>query len=88
MLGSLLLFLPVSRRSGSEAGYLDCLFVSVSSVCVTGLTTVDIADSFTVFGRVIVALLIQVGGLGFATFALFIINLLGMDISYSSISLA
>lgn len=88
MLGSLLLFLPVSRRSGSDAGYLDCLFVSVSSVCVTGLTTVDIADSFTVFGRVIVALLIQVGGLGFASFALFIITLLGRDVSISSISLA
>lgn len=88
MLGSLLLFLPVSRRSGSQAGYLDCLFVSVSSVCVTGLTTVDIANSFTVFGRVVVALLIQVGGLGFASFALFIISILGKDISFSSISLA
>ena len=88
MLGSLLLYLPVSRRSGSDAGYLDCLFVAVSSVCVTGLTTVDIATSFTVFGRVIVALLIQVGGLGFASFALFVITLIGRNISFSSISLA
>jgi trk system potassium uptake protein TrkH len=87
ILGSLLLYLPVSRR-GSAGTYLDCLFVSVSSVCVTGLTTVDIANTFTVFGRVVLAVLIQLGGLGFASFALFIIALLGRNISFSSISLA
>lgn len=87
ILGSLLLYLPVSRR-GSAGTYLDCLFVSVSSVCVTGLTTVDIANTFTVFGRVVLAILIQLGGLGFASFALFIIALLGRNISFSSISLA
>ena len=87
ILGSLLLYLPVSRR-GSAGTYLDCLFVSVSSVCVTGLTTVDIANTFTVFGRFVLAVLIQLGGLGFASFALFIIALLGRNISFSSISLA
>jgi trk system potassium uptake protein TrkH len=87
ILGSLLLYLPVSRR-GSAGTYLDCLFVSVRSVCVTGLTTVDIANTFTVFGRVVLAVLIQLGGLGFASFALFIIALLGRNISFSSISLA
>lgn len=87
IIGSLLLYLPLSRKEGSGT-FLDCLFVSVSSVCVTGLTTVDIADTFTVFGRVVVAVLIQLGGLGFASFALFIIALLGRNISFSSISLA
>lgn len=87
IIGSLLLFLPLSRKEGAGT-FLDCLFVSVSSVCVTGLTTVDIADTFTVFGRVVVAVLIQLGGLGFASFALFIIALLGRNISFSSISLA
>ncbi|MBR4426618.1 MAG: ATPase, partial [Spirochaetales bacterium] len=87
-LGSLLLFLPVSRNKGTGASYLDCLFVSVSAVCVTGLTTVDIANTFTVFGRTVVAILIQIGGLGFASFALFILSLLGKSFSYSSVSLA
>ncbi|MBQ6124349.1 MAG: ATPase, partial [Spirochaetales bacterium] len=87
IIGSLLLYLPLSRKEGAGT-FLDCLFVSVSSVCVTGLTTVDIADTFTVFGRVVVAVLIQLGGLGFASFALFIIALLGRNISFSSISLA
>ena len=88
LLGSLLLYLPISRRDGSCASYVDCLFVAVSSVCVTGLTTVDIATNFTVFGRVVLALLIQVGGLGFASFALFLLSLLGKKLSYSSMSLA
>ena len=87
IIGSLLLYLPLSRKEGAGT-FLDCLFVSVSSVCVTGLTTVDIADTFTVFGRVVVAVLMQLGGLGFASFALFIIALLGRNISFSSISLA
>ena len=88
LLGSLLLYLPVSRRETSAATFLDCLFVSVSSVCVTGLTTVDIANNFTIFGRVVVGMLIQVGGVGFATFALFILSLLGKRLSFSSMSLA
>ena len=87
IVGSLLLYLPLSRKEGAGT-FLDCLFVSVSSVCVTGLTTVDIANTFTVFGRVVLAVLIQLGGLGFASFALFIIALLGRNISFSSISLA
>ena len=88
LLGSALLSLPFAQREGSEAGYLDCLFVSTSAVCVTGLTTVDIADTFTVFGRIVVMLLVQVGGLGFASFALFVISLIGRNISFSSMSIA
>ena len=88
ILGSLLLYLPIARKEGASATFVDCLFVAVSSVCVTGLTTVDIATTFTVFGRVVLALLIQVGGLGFASFALFLLSLLGKKLSYSSMSLA
>ena len=88
LLGSLLLYLPIARREGSSATFIDCLFVAVSSVCVTGLTTVDIATTFTIFGRIVLAVLIQVGGLGFASFALFLLSLLGKKLSYSSMSLA
>lgn len=88
VLGSLFLYLPVSRHKDSLISYLDCLFVSTSAVCVTGLTTIDIANSFTVFGRVVVAVLMQLGGLGFASFALFILTLLGKSLSFSSMSLA
>ena len=86
--GCLLLSLPFSKRTGAEVSFLDCLFVSVSAVCVTGLTTVDIATSFTIFGRVVICLMIQLGGLGFASFALFLLSLLGKKLSFSSMSLA
>ena len=87
-LGSILLWLPISHRPAVHISYIDCLFVSVSGVCVTGLTPVDIATSFNVFGRVILTILIQIGGLGFATFVLFLVALLGKRLSYGSMNLA
>ncbi len=65
--GALLLMLPVSNRGGLD--FTDALFTSVSAVCVTGLTTVDIASGFTIFGQCIIILLMQTGGLGFMAMA-------------------
>ena len=62
--GALLLALPVSHNAGIDVAWIDALFTSTSAVCVTGLISVDTADTFSVFGRVVVALLIQIGGLG------------------------
>jgi len=66
-LGAFLLKLPNSTYSRLSG--LDALFTSTSAVCVTGLIVVDTATYFTPFGKVIILLLIQVGGLGFMTFA-------------------
>ena len=63
-IGATLLMLPVSRHPGVTVSPVDALFTSTSAVCVTGLIAVDTADTFTVFGRIVVAVLIQVGGLG------------------------
>ncbi|MDO5146643.1 MAG: potassium transporter TrkG [Eubacteriales bacterium] len=63
-LGSLLLMLPCSVREGVEVRYLDMLYTSTSAVCVTGLAVVDFGSTFTAVGKVILALLVQVGGLG------------------------
>ncbi len=62
--GALLLMLPCSVREGAQVTFIDALFTSTSAVCVTGLIAIDTAEHFTVFGRTIVALLIQIGGLG------------------------
>lgn len=62
--GSLLLYLPVSVREGVALRYIDALYTSTSAVCVTGLIAVDAYDTFTPLGQFILALLIQVGGLG------------------------
>ena len=61
-LGGLLLYLPVSNTR--PIAFIDALFTSVTSVCVTGLVTVTPASQFTVFGKIILLILIQIGGLG------------------------
>lgn len=64
LLGTMLLMLPISINDGASVSLIDALFTSTSAVCVTGLIAVDTADTFTVFGRTVVAMLIQIGGLG------------------------
>ena len=64
LLGALLLYLPISANPGVKVSFVDSLFTSTSAVCVTGLIAIDTADSFNVFGRTVVAMLIQIGGLG------------------------
>lgn len=64
LLGTILLMLPISINEGKNVSFIDALFTSTSAVCVTGLIAIDTADTFTIFGRTIVALLIQIGGLG------------------------
>ena len=58
--GFSLLMLPVCVKPGVRLHYVDALFTSTSAVCVTGL----IADTYTALGQTVVALLIQIGGLG------------------------
>lgn len=64
LLGSVLLWSPVTHQSGALVTYVDALFTSTSAVCVTGLIAIDTAEHFNVFGRAVVATLIQIGGLG------------------------
>ena len=58
------LSLPITHMDGKEVTYIDALFTSISAVCVTGLVAVDISEYFNLFGRIIIAVLIQIGGLG------------------------
>ncbi len=68
-IGSILLVLPRSTTNGIE--YIDSLYVATSAVCITGLTPVDIATTFTPFGLLIITILMQIGGLGVMTFTSF-----------------
>ena len=78
-LGGVILWLPICNQKPIE--FIDALFTSVTSVCVTGLVTVVPAEQFTLFGQVVVMVLIQIGGLGVvACMALFFL-LLGKKIS-------
>ena len=69
LLGGLLLTLPVSRASGKMGGFLEAMFTSVSAICVTGLSTVNVETYWTPFGHLIIMLLIKLGGLGILTLA-------------------
>ena len=64
LVGSLLLCLPCSLKDGVDISYIDALYTSTSAVCVTGLVVVDAGDTFSVFGQIVLGLLIQIGGLG------------------------
>lgn len=66
--GSLLLSLPISQISSSSATYWDHLFTTVSMVCVTGLFTVPVAETYNTFGQIICMMLIQIGGLSLISF--------------------
>ena len=68
-IGSLVLMMPKCTVAGIS--YIDSLFVATSAVCITGLTTVDVSQTFTPTGLIVLAVMIQAGGLGVMTFTSF-----------------
>lgn len=87
ILGSLILMLPISLNDGVNLKYIDSLYTATSAVCVTGLITVDPANTFTPFGRFILAVLIQIGGLGVTSLGTGIIIAMGKRVNFKSRSL-
>ena len=67
LLGGLLLALPVSSADGVPVPYLDALFTATTATCVTGLVTLPTFSTWSIFGQVVILVLIQVGGLGVIT---------------------
>ena len=67
LLGSGLLALPISSATGKAVPYLDALFTSTTSTCVTGLVTLPTVSTWSTFGQIVILILIQVGGLGIIT---------------------
>lgn len=80
LVGALLLLFPWSTVSG-RISYVDALFTSTAAVCVTGLTVQDTSTYFTLFGQVIILILIQLGGLGIMTFSTMVLLAAGRKIS-------
>jgi len=81
LLGSLLLSLPAATTDGKGLSLLDALFTATSATCVTGLVVVDTGDTFTQFGEIVILSMIQIGGLGFMSFATLLAFILGKRIS-------
>lgn len=82
LLGTLLLSLPIAHAAESVS-VLDAFFTATSATCVTGLTVVDTGSRFSPFGQAVVLGLVQVGGLGLMTFAVFVGIALGGRVAFS-----
>jgi trk system potassium uptake protein TrkH len=78
--GTILLSLPISTVKG-QIPLIDAFFTSASAVCVTGLITVDTATAFTLFGKIVILFLFQLGGLGVITFSALVLLSIGRRIS-------
>lgn len=70
--GTGLLMLPISSRSGQTGSLLNCLFTATSASCVTGLVVYDTWSHWSLFGQLVILTMIQIGGLGFITIGVFL----------------
>ena len=68
-IGAVLLMLPISSASGEFTSPLTAMFTAVSATCVTGLVVVESGLYWSLFGKIVIIVLIQIGGLGFMTMA-------------------
>ena len=75
-LGTALLMLPISSRSGVSCGFRPALFTATSATCVTGLSLFDTYTQWSGFGQTVIICLIQIGGLGFMSVATMVVFLL------------
>ena len=81
LLGAVLLTSPLSSANGTSTSFIDALFTATSAVCVTGLVVVDTSIHWSIFGKVVIILLIQVGGLGFMTLGTLVALIFGKKIN-------
>ncbi|MHA3064974.1 TrkH family potassium uptake protein [Lacticaseibacillus saniviri] len=81
LIGACLLSLPIASQSGQSIGFIDALFTATSANCVTGLVVVNTMTHWTLFGKIVIITLIQLGGLGFMTVATGLMTLLRQRIS-------
>ena len=87
LIGSGLLSLPIASRDGFAMPFTNALFTSASATCVTGLVVYDTYTQFSLFGQIVILVLIQIGGLGFMTVAIFFSMIVGRKIGLKQRSL-
>lgn len=81
LIGTILLSLPIASNDGKSVGIINALFTATSASCVTGLVVVNTAYHWTVLGKVVIIMLIQIGGLGVMTMTALISFFIGKKIS-------
>lgn len=80
-IGAILLMLPISSESGSFTDPLTAFFTAVSASCVTGLVMVDTGTYWSLFGQIVIIVMIQIGGLGFMTMAVLLSRVIGRRVT-------
>ena len=75
--GTILLILPISSKTREVTPFIDAMFTTVSASCVTGLISVDTNAHWSLFGQIVILILIQSGGVGFMTFVFAFLRLSG-----------
>jgi trk system potassium uptake protein TrkH len=81
VLGGILLSLPAAAAPGRHVSVLDAFFTSTSAVCVTGLIVVDTPNEFSLFGQIVILLLVQLGGLGYMTISTVVVAAFGRRVT-------
>lgn len=81
LLGACLLSLPIASKTGQWTGFLTTLFTATSATCVTGLVVVDTYTHWSVFGQIVILIMIQIGGLGFISLGVFFTSFTKKNIS-------
>ncbi len=84
LVGAFLLWLPISHNPGHSLSFYNALFEAVSAVCVTGLTVVSPGDTFSLFGRIVLACLIQIGGMGVVLLGILLILMAGGRLGFKA----
>ncbi|MGM9534737.1 MAG: TrkH family potassium uptake protein [Intestinibacter sp.] len=84
LIGTFFLMLPEATRLSQRTSFLDAFFTATSATCVTGLIRFDTYTYWSLFGQIVILSLIQIGGIGFMTFAISIISFTGAKIGIRS----
>ncbi|MDD6645260.1 MAG: potassium transporter TrkG [Oscillospiraceae bacterium] len=84
ILGGVLLTLPVSSGTGNSTNFLDACFTATSATCVTGLSVFNTYEYWSLFGQIVILCLIQIGGVGFMTFAVTLVTVLKKKLSITN----
>lgn len=84
LIGTLLLWAPFSHKPGISLTFLEALFEATSAVCVTGLTVVGVGNTFNFFGQFVMAVLIQIGGMGVVLLSIAFILIAGGRVGYKT----
>ncbi|MFC6274265.1 TrkH family potassium uptake protein [Levilactobacillus tangyuanensis] len=83
-IGTILLSLPMATATGMHTSFINVIFTATSATCITGLTVVNTAAHWTVFGQVVILGLAEVGALGYMTFAVLLFNIMRRNLDLST----